>query len=106
VRVWDFDGGKRKAVRGLHLGDRQGNSRKGGGEIKVSILHYVPHYRFILPRNVCLRSLWEKIQRNQRGNDPKRNKERIPLKRTHFWDKCLSFLLQKKKLREGAETLF
>ena len=29
--VWDFDGGNRKAVRGLHLGDRQGNSKKGGG---------------------------------------------------------------------------
>ncbi len=27
--VWDFDGGNRNAVRGLHLGDRQGNSKKG-----------------------------------------------------------------------------
>ena len=33
--VWDFDGGNRKAVRGLHLGDRQANSEKRARKIKV-----------------------------------------------------------------------
>ncbi len=40
-RVWDGDGGDSKAVRGLHLGHRQGNSKKGGGGLKVLFFHYV-----------------------------------------------------------------
>ncbi len=41
-RVWDCDGGDSEEVRGLHLGNRQGNSKKGGGGLKVLIFHYVP----------------------------------------------------------------
>jgi len=40
-RVWDGDGGDSKAVRGLRLGNRQGNSKKGGGGLKVLFFHYV-----------------------------------------------------------------
>ena len=42
-RVWDCDGGDIEEVRGLHLGNRQGNSKKGGVGLKVLIFHYVPH---------------------------------------------------------------
>jgi len=41
-RVWDFDGGDRETVRSVHLGYRQGCSKKGGGGLKVLISHYVP----------------------------------------------------------------
>ena len=44
-RVWDCDGGDSKAVRGLRLGNRQGNSKKGGGGPKVLIFHYAPNPR-------------------------------------------------------------
>ena len=30
-------------VRDLYLGNRQGNSKKGGGGSKVLIFHYVPY---------------------------------------------------------------
>jgi len=42
ARVWDCDGGDSEAVRGQHFGNRQGNSKKGEGGLKVLILHYVP----------------------------------------------------------------
>gem|GEM_PF-2622645 len=41
-RVWDCDGGDSEEVRGLHLGNRRGNSKKGGGGPKVIIFLYVP----------------------------------------------------------------
>jgi len=44
-RVWDCDGGDIEAVRGLHLGNRRGNSKNGGGGLKVLIFHYVPQSR-------------------------------------------------------------
>jgi len=43
LRVWDCDGGDSEAVRDLRLGNRQGNSKKGGGGLKVLIFHYVPY---------------------------------------------------------------
>jgi hypothetical protein len=39
--VWYFGGGDSEAVRVLHLGHRQGNSKKGWGGLKGSIFHYV-----------------------------------------------------------------
>jgi len=41
-RVWDCDGGDSEAFRGLHLGNRQGSSKNGGGGLKVLIFHCVP----------------------------------------------------------------
>lgn len=41
-RVRGSDGGDIEEVRGLHLGYRQGCSKKEGG-LKVLIFHYVPH---------------------------------------------------------------
>ncbi len=38
-----------EAVRGLHLGHRQGNSKKGGRGPKVLIFHYVPHSPKLTP---------------------------------------------------------
>jgi hypothetical protein len=32
-------------IRELHLGHRQGNSKKGGGGLKVLIFHYAPNPR-------------------------------------------------------------
>ena len=37
LRVWNWYGGDSEAVRGLHLGHRQGNAKKGGGRLKVLI---------------------------------------------------------------------
>jgi len=48
ARVWDYDGGDTGAVRGLHFGRREGNSKKGEGALKVLIFHYVPQSREIL----------------------------------------------------------
>jgi hypothetical protein len=42
-RVWDCDGGHSEEVRGLHLGNRRGNSKNGGGGLKVLRFHYLPN---------------------------------------------------------------
>ena len=38
--------GRFEKVRELHLGNRQGNSKDGGGGLKVLFFHYVPHSTF------------------------------------------------------------
>ena len=50
-RVWDCDGRNSEVVTGLHLGHRQGNSKNGGGGLKVLIFHYVPQSLTNSPRS-------------------------------------------------------
>ena len=56
-RVWDCDSGDSEAVRGLHLGNRRGNSEKGGRGLKESLFKKVPRWPFnIGPKRWLLRS--------------------------------------------------
>jgi len=47
ARVWDCYGGDSEAVRGLHFGNGQGNSKKAEGGLKVLIFHHVPQSKVL-----------------------------------------------------------